>query len=831
MTGPAEPPRDRTTLDAGEAGDGRPRDRATVDAGEAQGRPRDRVTLDAGGHDGGRRRDRTTVDADAGGAGRRRDRTTVDASPAGHDRPPPGAAGSARTFPSGIAERLRNAELYRPDDLGGQAVLYRGAWDDGRDVIVKIYHRARPGIEEVWARWERAGGQHLVPFVLGRTAWDQDYEVSVFLPEGSLADLLRREGRLDPDRARDVLAQVAAALDFIHRAPDGRERSVDALVHSDIKPSNIMVERTGPISVKLADFGIARILTQTLEQAAGAMTPEYAAPELFRDSRSAAIDWWALGMTMLELLQGHHPLRPNGEQLDPFRINGLVNNEPVPIDGDVPARWQTLLRGLLTWSPARRWGYAEVRRWLDGVDSEVDQSIGPPAGGGPAARVVSGSADGAAHPSVPAFPFAGTQVRHPRELAALFAANWRQAGHLVAGVGWYQMLEWSEAISPHLSAALRDVHLRHVLPRSPVDRTIAEIIVRLDPEAPPTFRGYRADPQGVVGLLTAAEAGIDDHAPELPGLDRDVGDVTAEEAAEALAAVESLRASGALRVLDRLPGGSGLAAVDDRWQRWYRRARAIAVQALGEFERLPNRRLLLPVLLRAALDPVARAELAHRVRAAVTREARRAGWVRRLTRRTGGPDGPAAQAVLLLWAHRAEIRQVVRAEPHAGFAGHVQRLRAQVDAQILAAGPPRAPGHWLPDESRRPATRAPRPRRTGGVPAAWFAAVTGYVVLVTIAGTGVALGTSVGQGLLTAGALLLVGLCLCAGLRLPRSALSGALLGAFGGAVAGLAVSALPGAVAGMTLGPVVGWPVFWGSWVLIVLVAAARGAFDEQAP
>ena len=62
-----------------------------------------------------------------------------------------------------------------------------------------------------------------------------------------LAELIRQRGRLSPDEAAPILAQVASALAAAHGA---------GIVHRDVKPSNILVAPDG--QVKLSDFGIAR---------------------------------------------------------------------------------------------------------------------------------------------------------------------------------------------------------------------------------------------------------------------------------------------------------------------------------------------------------------------------------------------------------------------------------------------------------------------------------------------------------------------------------------------------------------------------------------------
>ena len=104
---------------------------------------------------------------------------------------------------------------------------------------------------------------------------------------------------------RDRLAlfmDVCAAVEHAHR---------NLIVHRDLKPSNVLVGAEG--RVKLVDFGIAKLLTGEAEATrtqARRMTRAYAAPEQFAgDAATTAIDVYALGVLLAELLGGQRPRR------------------------------------------------------------------------------------------------------------------------------------------------------------------------------------------------------------------------------------------------------------------------------------------------------------------------------------------------------------------------------------------------------------------------------------------------------------------------------------------------------------------------------------------
>ncbi|MBM3297399.1 MAG: hypothetical protein FJY83_07340 [Candidatus Aminicenantes bacterium] len=120
-----------------------------------------------------------------------------------------------------------------------------------------------------------------------------------FIPGEDLKSFLRRSGHLTPAKAVSLARQTAEGLAEAHRL---------GVVHRDLKPQNIMIDKEG--NARVMDFGIARI--QEVEGLTGSGvfigTPEYMSPEQAEvkevDGRT---DIYSLGVVLYEMLTGHVP--------------------------------------------------------------------------------------------------------------------------------------------------------------------------------------------------------------------------------------------------------------------------------------------------------------------------------------------------------------------------------------------------------------------------------------------------------------------------------------------------------------------------------------------
>jgi hypothetical protein len=117
-----------------------------------------------------------------------------------------------------------------------------------------------------------------------------------------LASLLRRIGRLPPDKALETAHQICAGLAAAHDC---------GLLHRDLKPANIMLDGRG--RVRITDFGLALSFEDAMKRLEAAGAPAYMAPEQIEKGQvSVHSDIYSLGLVLYELFTGSLPYRATG---------------------------------------------------------------------------------------------------------------------------------------------------------------------------------------------------------------------------------------------------------------------------------------------------------------------------------------------------------------------------------------------------------------------------------------------------------------------------------------------------------------------------------------
>ncbi|XP_072530963.1 serine/threonine-protein kinase DCLK3 [Salminus brasiliensis] len=177
---------------------------------------------------------------------------------------------------------------------------------------------------------------------------------------GDLFDAIARSGRFSEPCAARMIRDISQALEYIHNK---------SIAHRDIKPENLLVQRqgNGSVNLKLADFGLAMVVTEPVFTVCG--TPTYVAPEILAETGyGVAVDIWATGVILFVLLSGFPPFRSpdrNQEELFGLIQKGVVHFLP-PYWDHVSEGAKALIRALLEVNPAVRLTASETLQnsWL-----------------------------------------------------------------------------------------------------------------------------------------------------------------------------------------------------------------------------------------------------------------------------------------------------------------------------------------------------------------------------------------------------------------------------------------------------------------------------------
>lgn len=335
--------------------------------------------------------------------------------------------------------------------------------DGGRHRLLSI-HRADVEVDHAALdRLQAAGCASIVGLVEHGTGDGRDHLV-VDAPDAP--DLRSRvaQGSFDAADLPAVVAGIVAGLEHLHAR---------GLVHRSLAADRVLVA-SPPVSVVLD--GISRVTTA----GAGAPPPTAelwsAAPESLTGEVGPAGDCWALGVLLVEVLCGRHPLAGIPEaSLDLHLYAESWPVDPALVEDPV---WRPVVTGLLRRDPAERWDLARVRAWLT---DHGEPAIGEPATGEPATGGVR---------------VAGRVLTTRTALARALVERW-EVGLDRLAEGRLEVERLTDVQRPDvLAARLADIATsrwdRH-------GRLLRTALV-LDPALPPVFRGVPVTPAGLAAL-------------------------------------------------------------------------------------------------------------------------------------------------------------------------------------------------------------------------------------------------------------------------------------------------------------------------------------------
>ena len=404
---------------------------------------------------------------------------------------------------------------------GGMAEVYRGR-DEllGREVAIKVlsdrFSRDRSFVERFRREAQAAANlnHHNIVSLYDYGADHGTYFIVMEYIEGrTLGEVIAAEGPLMPERAAEIAADVARALDRAHAA---------ALVHRDIKPGNIMITNTG--ETKVTDFGIARAVgtdsDATMTQAGMVIgTASYLSPEQAQgnpvDARS---DIYSLGCVLFEMLTGRAVFSGDTPLAIAYKHVREQPSTPSSANPEVPRGLDSITMKALAKNPDNRYSSA----------SEMDEDL---------QRFLSGQ-------KVHATPLMATEaMAQPTGTQVMTAADEEEDRSrrglwyflltlliLALLVGGYFLLRGDTATVPDVvgerekaaTEILEEAGFVVEVDRRANNRTKGEVF-RTDPEA-----GEETDEGGTVTILVSTGPAIV-QVPDLTGLTRDEAEDALEE--------------------------------------------------------------------------------------------------------------------------------------------------------------------------------------------------------------------------------------------------------------------------------------------------------------
>ncbi|MGW5513700.1 Stk1 family PASTA domain-containing Ser/Thr kinase [Nocardia africana] len=269
------------------------------------------------------------------------------------------------TTPKNLSSRYELGEII---GFGGMSEVHKARdLRLGRDVAIKVLRADLARDPTFYLRFKReaqnaAALNHpaiVAVYDTGEAEVDGGplpYIVMEYVDGETLRDIVRGKGPLPPRRAMEIIADVCAALDFSHK---------NGIVHRDMKPANIMINRQG--AVKVMDFGIARAIADSsnpmTQTAAVIGTAQYLSPEQARGEQvDARSDVYSVGCVLYEILTGQPPFTGDSPVAVAYQHVREDPKLPSLVHPGVPRELDSVILKAMSKNPANRYQSAAEMR-------------------------------------------------------------------------------------------------------------------------------------------------------------------------------------------------------------------------------------------------------------------------------------------------------------------------------------------------------------------------------------------------------------------------------------------------------------------------------------
>lgn len=235
------------------------------------------------------------------------------------------------------------------DDRSGEADIYLGEFNN-KQYAIKIYRSNFKYDKEKLSKIKSLKSIYINSIVDEAFIDDRYVEVTRYYKNGDISTLKLNEQFIE----KVVVKNINEALRVMHKSN---------LFHRDIKPNNIFLSDDKK-SVVLGDFGTMSLSEEgvSVKHTSIGMTTGYASPESYNGLANSESDYYSLGITILHLLMGEYPFK----DLTFEQILKRTFADKIEIPKFINSRFVELIQGLTQKDRNYRWGYEEVKRWLNG---------------------------------------------------------------------------------------------------------------------------------------------------------------------------------------------------------------------------------------------------------------------------------------------------------------------------------------------------------------------------------------------------------------------------------------------------------------------------------
>jgi formylglycine-generating enzyme required for sulfatase activity len=249
---------------------------------------------------------------------------------------------------------LSEYQLVRLLGKGGYGEVWQAKGPGGFSVALKFVRLGEQAGEVELRALELMKGIRHANLLHLSGAWQRDgwLIIAMELAERTLLQRLREvraQGHpgIPAPELLEYMFEAAKGLDYLNewRDPSGGGEAV-GIQHKDVKPENLLLVGG---AVKVADFGLAKLLEHTVTQATGLLTPAYAAPEFFRGQATRWSDQYCLAVTYCQLRGGQLPFGGDYHQV-------LAGHLMEPPDlAMLPETERPVVARALSKKPEQRW--------------------------------------------------------------------------------------------------------------------------------------------------------------------------------------------------------------------------------------------------------------------------------------------------------------------------------------------------------------------------------------------------------------------------------------------------------------------------------------------